>query len=521
MAYMPHIDDPSVLCDSPVFSDPASDSISALLSDVSGTSNIKEFSTRKPAPDVFPILPQPHNFSVLGNSARFQDYITVELPLALNKEGDGDGIKPLPTPFFPPPPPPPPPADKLRRKNVNSTFLNTLLKKVSTLKGSAEWVEREVFPDVKLPKPFDEAAVRSCPELWDNKSVTYPRPPGDMTEQKMREWLNNIAHNLAAVHKITADDNLDRSDRGFDSRTATKGPSGAFMLRKPDICVIDRETQHNAMETEQERLHWRRIYCLIEVTSKKYPLSDLLRQISQKAACLFDVQPQREFFCALAIFGEPTKLQFSFALVDRAGVTYTPPTLISSYAIFTFLRIVFAFCFAKPETVGWDSSMTIDPETYEVTSIAVTSSENDEPTPNITTRTFDIVKLIHSSPILYGRGTRVWIVKDQQGHFYVLKDSWILGASAVSEIQLIRRIEKTVEQDPDGYLFRSSCPSYIIGQDCVCSTDTIRGLLPNKPAARHQRRIVTATIGDPVTSFRSKKEFVSVFLDIVNSMFRN
>jgi hypothetical protein len=112
-------------------------------------------------------------------------------------------------------------------------------------------------------------------------------------------------------------------------------------------------------------------------------------------------------------------------------------------------------------------------------------------------------------------------MKDQQSHFYVLKNSWILEASTVSEIQLIRHIGKTIEQDPDGYLFQSNCPSYIIGQDCVCSTDTIRGLLSNKPAARHWRHIVIATICDPLTSFHSKREFVSVFLDIVNSMFLN
>jgi hypothetical protein len=514
MAYLPHINDPSVLCDSTVFSNPASDSISAFpssrVSDVSGTSNIPKESSKsaREPQDVFPILPQPHNFSALGNPIKFQHYIAVELPLALEKEGG------LPKPLSPSPPPP----DKLRRKNVNSTFLNSLLNKAPKIRGTAEWVERDVFPDFKLPTLFNEGAVRSCPKLWDSKLNTYPRPPVDMTEPKVREWLNNIAHNLAVVHKL-ADGTLDRSDRGFDSRTAAKGPSGGFMLRRPDICVIDRETQHDATKTQEERLHWRRIYCIIEVTSKKCPLKGLLCQISQKAACIFDVQPQRMFVCALAIFGEPTKLEFVFVLVDRAGMTHTQPTQINSYAVFTFLRTVFAFCFAKPETVGWDPSMTIDSETYEVTSIAVTASENNELTPNITLRTFDIVKLIHSSPILYSRGTRVWIVKDQQGHFYVLKDSWILHASAVSEIELIRHVEKTLKQDVNGYLFQSNCPSYVIGQDCVCSTDTIRGLLSDKPAARHRRRIVTATIGDPITSFRSKKEFVSVFLDIVNSMF--
>jgi Fungal protein kinase len=166
------------------------------------------------------------------------------------------------------------------------------------------------------------------------------------------------------------------------------------MLHKPDICVIDRETQRDAMKTQEGHLHWCRIYCIIKVTSKKSPVKDLLHQISQKAACIFDVQPQREFVCGLAIFGESTKLKFIFALVDCASMTHTLCTPIILYEAFTFLRIVFAFCFAKPEIVGWDPLMTINPETYEVTSIAVTASNNDEPTSNITMCTFDIVKLI-------------------------------------------------------------------------------------------------------------------------------
>jgi Fungal protein kinase len=293
------------------------------------------------------------------------------------------------------------------------------------------------------------------------------------------------------------------------------------MLGKPDISVIDQETQHDVMKTQEECLHWCRIYCIIEVTSKKSSVKDLLCQISQKVACIFNMQPQRKFVCRLAILGESTTLEYIFALVDRASMTHTLCTPIISYEAFTLLRIVFAFCFAKPETISWDPSMTVDPETYEATSIAIMASDNEKPTSNITMHTFNIIKLIHSSPILYSCETRVWIVKDQQGDFYMLKDSWILEASTVTEIQLIRHIEKTIKQDLNGYLFQSNCPSYIIGQDCVCLTDTICGLLSNKPAAHHRRHIITTTIGDPLISFHSKKEFVSVFLDIVNSMFLN
>ena len=43
-------------------------------------------------------------------------------------------------------------------------------------------------------------------------------------------------------------------------------------------------------------------------------------------------------------------------------------------------------------------------------------------------------------------------------------------------------------------------------------------MLIDKVPAHYQRRIVTATIGDPITSFRSKQEFVSTCLDLVNGM---
>jgi hypothetical protein len=172
------------------------------------------------------------------------------------------------------------------------------------MKGMADWV-KDVFPDIKLPMPFNVGAVQSCPQLWNSKSLTYPYPPSDMSEPKVREWLNNIAHNLAVVHEIT-DGTLDQSNCAFDSRTAVKRPSGAFMLCKLDISVIDWETQHDAIKTQEERLHWHRIYCIVEVISKKSLVQD---QISQKAACIFDVQPQRNFVCRLAILGKSTKLK--------------------------------------------------------------------------------------------------------------------------------------------------------------------------------------------------------------------
>ncbi|KJA21040.1 hypothetical protein HYPSUDRAFT_120945, partial [Hypholoma sublateritium FD-334 SS-4] len=136
----------------------------------------------------------------------------------------------------------------------------------------------------------------------------------------------------------------------------------------------------------------------------------------------------------------------------------------------------------------------------------------------VTTRNFAVVKLIHNSPVLFGRGTRVWIVRDKLGLFYVLKDSWINQQDQVSEIDLIKHVEKYLKEDEDGYLFQHSFPQYYIGQEVVHSTNTVHGFPIDSPGTRSQRRIVTGAIGDPITSFRSKKEFVSVCLDLVNML---
>lgn len=58
-----------------------------------------------------------------------------------------------------------------------------------------------------------------------------------------------------------------------------------------------------------------------------------------------------------------------------------------------------------------------------------------------------------------------------------------------------------------------------MGQDLGDCTDICRGAILFKPPGRVHRHIVIGLIGDPITSFRSKKEFVKVMLDIVQCEF--
>ena len=540
MAYLRNIYDPGTLCHSTVYSDFATESSDFSSYSEMPSASAKSFSTKSIAAEdhkiksTFPALPVSHNFSALGCFQRFKNYLQNVLPLAFPTPAAGASSMPAtgasPVPVA---------AAKFRRSDVNTAYLHSLLVRSKVVNRSVgrEHIDRNIFSDARLQASglqFDAAAIMKEKKIWvgSESSGNLASPPESLKDADVRIWLNHIVNNLSIAHDLNLSPVPTKDgktvDRNFDSSTSTKGPSGGYALLKPDIVVIDRADQHD--KTQDERVHWQNVYAFIEVTGlKRDGLNHVLMQISQKAACIFDVQPQRKYVCALGIVASPppTKkkpsipgsigLQFTLVIVDRAGLTHTDLTEIHGYPAMEFLRVIFAFCFASTEVIGWDPTMDVDHKSHEVRAIRVTGP--DPKTAVLTTREFDVVKLIHNSPILFSRGTRVWVVKDENQSFHILKDSWISQENKVSEIDLIRHVEESLEKDPDGPLFKHACPHYIIGQETVHSTNTIRGVKFETPGTRCQRRIVTGPIGNPITSFRSKREFVTVCLDLVNGMY--
>lgn len=552
MAYLRDIDDPGIFCDSTIFSDfcdsdyshlvysthQASEMSSAAAGSAQSSSSASIQGSGRERASMFPVLPRSHNFTALGNLKQFFQYIKRALPWALAEDGK-DSVPPgasnaqsaalsvektLP--------------DKLRRKEVNTQYLHKLLVKPQlTVVTSREWIEKEVFTDAKLgtgSARYNESAVIQNDKIYNAKELKLHSMPIDMTEDNIRTWLNSISTNLAAVHEIDVaikatpvDPETGAANRCFLSTTSTEGPTGAYAHLKPDIVVIDRGTKNDCSKSLADRLHWRNIYAFVEITSMSHGgLQHVLRQISEKAASIFDVQFQRQFVCALGIYYKEVKdnqgiatnvIHYTFVIVDRSGRTYTAESNLNGFGALAFLRVIYAFCFGGLETMGWDTSMIIKPGTNELLAICVTAQEGG----HSVTRQFRVIKLIHSSPILYGRGTRVWLVQDEDGVPYVLKDSWIIESSEATEIEILEHIKQTIDDDPHGYCYRNSCPSYYMGQDEICSTDKIRGPSVAKPVTRIQRRTVSRTIGDPITSFRSKLEFVGACLDVVNGMSRS
>jgi len=465
---------------------------------------------------IHPTFPPATFLTTLIQQERFKEYIANEFP-SLNL------CPPLPASTTNREP---------LRKEVNATTANALLNAITSQVGTTEWVSKAIFPDKFLPVAFNDACLDNVPECWDKSRQRFSNLPETMGEQAVQEWLNHLVHTLGVQHGLikekepeellnSCDDEdigVDRVDSGTEKKGFTiagaedrsfsivshkKAPSGGYRLRKPDIILINRNLRH-FLKDGNHRPRWHQVEAIVEV-SVSAPRESMLQQIFDKAALMFESQPFRRFAIGLVLRGT-TATEFSFVLVNRGGVCRTNWAPISGYDALNLARIVFALSYAKPEFLGVDTSMTVDLLSGNVTKIKVKDQE------------FNVIKHVYSSLILFGRGTHVFLVQDKDGKSHILKDAWLLADHGISEIDILSTISDALKNDPsiNAQKYRSMHPRFVVGEEMGDSTNTQRGRLADMPPERLHRRVVTGPVGDPLTSFCSREEFVQVLLDCVD-----
>ena len=466
-----------------------------------------------------PTFPPATFLTTLIQQERFKEYISNEFPsLNLRPLVSTTNHEPL-------------------RQEVNATVANSLLTTPHQV-GTAEWVRKAIFPDKVLPTAFNDGCLDNVPECWDPSKQRFTNFPETIGERAIQDWLNHLAHTLGVQHGLikeeeepedflsTSDDDDDdeddsadevdsgmekkgfvvtgAEDRSFSMLSCNKAPSGGHRVRKPDIILINRNLRHFLIDGSR-RPRWLHIEAIVEV-SVSASRESMLQQILEKAALMFETQPFRRFAMGLALRGTGDDVEFCFMLVDRAGVCRTNWVPISGYEAIDLACIVFGLSYASPQSLGIDTSMTVDLFSGNVTKIKVEDQE------------FNVIKHVYSSLILFGRGTHVFLVQDKDGKFHILKDAWILAEHGISEIDILSSISETLKNDPspDAQKYRSMHPRFVVGKEIRDSTNIRRGRLTNMPLERLHRRVVTGPVGDPLTSFRSREEFVKVLLDCVD-----
>ena len=150
--------------------------------------------------------------------------------------------------------------------------------------------------------------------------------------------------------------------------------------------------------------------------------------------------------------------------------------------------------------------MTVDILSGNVSKIRVEAQE------------FKVIKHVYSSLVLFGRGTHIFLVQDEDGKYHILKDAWLLTNQGMSEIDILSSICDKLKKDssPDAQRFQLMHPRFIVGEEIGDSTTERRGRLADLPPEHLHRRVVTGPVGDTLTSFCSRQEFVKVLLDCVD-----
>ena len=369
------------------------------------------------------------------------------------------------------------------------------------------WISEGLFANEKLPVRFNPDLFWSDTALWNDEQKTFANPPDLADAAETAGWLNRMGTRLGIRHGLVDPNQKKRvesyEDRVFICERSSQDFREGDTPRQSNIFVVDRSIP------DRFTPRWPLVKALVVIAShSKQRESELIQTIIDQATIMFHSQLQRQYVVGLALWpggpGDLDSMRFSVIAVDRAGAVCTAATPVIAYNPATLARVIFALTFGEKQFLGEDRKVITNPLTGHPQAIIVDG------------QVFTIIKKISASEYLFGRGTRVYIVKDQYGQFHILKDSWADASHDISEIDCLKNIASKVQSEGLDERSKILCPRFVAGEDHVSDTYEPRGRLRGNDVPRIRRRIVDGPIGDPITTYRSRVECLQVLLDVVD-----
>jgi Fungal protein kinase len=328
---------------------------------------------------------------------------------------------------------------------------------------------------------------------WLNKIVSSLPPPqtSNSSQSSPEGWKG--------IH-LAPSGNSNNPLRLWSSQFAVKPVGNTQFSIKPDIVFCGQLDPHDG-------LAWRNVISFIELTSSAFS-AQLRRNITRKAYAIFMSQPCRRFVIAISI----AQQEFRIHLFDRSGVIHSLGHNIHKSSNL-FARVLYVLAFGSPASLGFDP-------TFIDSSLSPSFLFRPRTTPAIKksqliyvgTIPYNVVRPIFASHLIRGRATSSWLVKRGKKR-YVVKDYWTHKGRKVAEEEILKRIIGLlgVPQLVEAWTVQ------VNGTDET--TDSLRPSFLVKNVefeTRIHRRILMTPVGDPLISFTSLQEFVSIFIDIVH-----
>jgi len=239
----------------------------------------------------------------------------------------------------------------------------------------------------------------------------------------------------------------------------------------------------------------------MELMSTSYSDSDstgtVRNGVTHKVYAIFASQPTRRFLLALSI----TQQEFCVHMFDRAGVMHSRAYSIhrSPHVLLCMLAVL---TFGQPEHVGFNPTIIYSSPTSQI------SSNN---TIQVGSATYSIIRQIFFNYLICGRGMTCWHVC-RNGEDFVIKDSWTHESQINREADILSKIcgLKGVPQLVTAWTVQ------IEGSDD--RTDARRAFTPSSIRIHVHRRLLMQPVGLPLSEFKSLRELLSIFIDILDSM---
>jgi hypothetical protein len=270
---------------------------------------------------------------------------------------------------------------------------------------------------------------------------------------------------------------------------------GSKTERKPDLLLVPK--------VYADHPEWSRVLALGEITTSLKFTAKMKRQLIAKAFLVFQTQPDRRYVISISF----ARTDCRFSIFDRAGVIHSLRSCINDSPLM-FLRVLAGLYITLPTTLGFDPTIQRGPDG------PMTIAVNDI--------VYYIKDTLFVSNILRGRGTVCWLVQDEAGKMFVIKDSWANGSRRHTEaefLQLAQDVEGLAKMVDQQLLTINGRPDSTddrrAGLELTSSADAIY----EKLEVRIHYRIVLTPVGDPLHNFSSREELILSMIDITQSAF--
>ena len=394
-----------------------------------------------------------------------------------------------------------------RMKGHNRLNMAALMKRElrdAYLNGVPLFIDH-LFPDHFLPFDINQELLG---QLTNNNQPLYNKQCGvwvdcpnlshKTEERHMANWLNLVCTRLS--QSDTSKTLVPK--RIWSSHFATKPLGGCATKRKPDIILVNNFAQNGWV--------WQDVHSLIEMTVSEPKGADktaitpsIKKTLGDKAFLMFEAQQNRRYVLVAALI----KTLLHIHLYDHAGVVRMVAIDIHQRPL-QFLRFLAGIVFTDSDLIGYDPTIHFLPDG----SMTVTV-EN----------TYAIKETLCASGMIRGRATICWRT-ERDGCYYAIKDSWVDSGRDTTEIQFLEKAEKCgIEGVPCVVELKDMMVRGVKdttdSHRLMFSRDNPSNTVFKNLENRIHRRLVLTPCAIPITHFTSKRELISVLIDIVESMF--